>query len=171
MSAVRNRPRPPVRRRGPGAISGAPPSSWPAGVRAARAAAARGRVLQRRAGAHAVGARESAPVPVGADEGRELVVAPPQLLPLGLFVLAPARRGGACDPAPAGVVAEAVEGLDRPGEALQQGRQLGPDLMQFPLTGEEVTGEIIGRSHSPMILLFDFGWRDTGGSAARFTRS
>ncbi|BDE39126.1 N-acetyltransferase GCN5 [Streptomyces anthocyanicus] len=43
--------------------------------------------------------------------------------------------------------------------------------MQFLLTGEEITGEIIGRSHVPMIRLFDFEARvPFGGSRERVAR-
>src|SRR6202007_1417554 len=93
------------------------------------------------------------------DEDREFPLALPELLHLGLLVLGPARGGGALHLAPAGVVAESVQWLHRPGKSLEEGQELRPDLMQLLLTGEEVTRKVIGRSHAAMLRLFDFGMR------------
>ena len=107
------------------------------------------------------------PEAVAADEDRQFPLALAELLDLGLLVGRPARGGGAFDLAPAVVVAETVQGLDRPGQPLQQRQELGPDLMQLLLTGEKVLWEVIGLSHTAMVRLFDFGMRVPSATSGR----
>src|SRR4051794_28366768 len=102
MSAVRNRPRP--------HITGPRPSA--AGVLSRSRTL---RVLQLRPGVDSLRRRDLRPEAVAAHEDREFVLALPQLLHLGLLVGRPAGGGGAFHLAPAVVVTEPVQGLDRPG--------------------------------------------------------